>query len=68
MNGLKTLQFIHFARDQYYPNVSLEIAWAWLSNKINSLPSEEKSIKDALNHLREYDQKHPHHYIKKESD
>jgi trehalose-6-phosphate synthase len=65
MNGLKTLQFIHFARDRFYPNVSLENAWVWLSNQINGLHSDVKSIKDALDHLREYDRKHPHHYIKK---
>jgi len=64
MNGLKTLQFIHFARDQYYSNVSLDVAWAWLSSQINGLPSGFESIRDALYQIREHDRTHPYHYTK----
>lgn len=59
MNGLRTLKFIHYARDHLYKNVPVAEAYDWLSQRIG-LPAEGSSdIFHALQAIRDYDRSNP---------
>lgn len=54
-DGFKVLKYIHFVRDNYYPDVPIKSAVNWLLEELN-LPSKH-SAKEMLICLRELDRK-----------
>lgn len=52
-NGFKVLKYVHWARDQYYPNVSVLEASQWLLSEENRF--NISNSKEALLKLREID-------------
>ena len=58
-NGLKVLQFVHFARDNFYDNIPVEDAAVTLLRSLNYLRGNERktSAKDLLLRFREMEKK-----------
>ncbi|MBW8051767.1 MAG: glycosyltransferase family 2 protein [Cytophagales bacterium] len=56
-NGLKVLQFVHFARDNFYDNIPVEDAAITLLRSLNYLRGNESKIsaKDLLFYFRDMD-------------
>ena len=62
MNGLKTLKFIHFARDKKYENIPVIDAYYWLKELIGINNSGLENIFEGLFELRKFDKKNPAYY------
>jgi len=63
-NGLKLLQCVHFAQENYYPAVSLSEAIKWLLKKYPIMLSSSSSRKRVLLDIREFNKHHPYYYQK----
>jgi hypothetical protein len=64
MNGLETLKYIHFARDEMYDNVPVSEAYKWLKTKIGITDSKNRDVFDDLSELRSYDRIHTCYFRK----
>lgn len=62
MNGLKTLKFIHFARDKNYKNVPVVEAYQWLKNQIGLNDNNSYNVFEGLLELRNYDKENPKYF------
>ena len=60
INGLKILQFIHFARDHFYPNVPVDLAASWILPKLGISTNNDYHLLDILITIRRYDREHPY--------
>ncbi len=54
-DGFKVLKYIHFARDNYYPNVALELALEALDSKYWQLSFERANDREKLEQIRSFD-------------
>jgi len=64
LNGLETLKYIHFARDEMYGNVPVSEAYQWLKTKIGINNGKNGDVFNALFELRSYDRKHACYFKK----
>lgn len=55
MNGLKTLQYFHFVRDEYLPNVPLKSASAHIWEAVTGQACQAENLRDLLLAYRELD-------------
>jgi len=62
MNGLKTLKFIHFARDRKYKNVPVLEAYQWLKSQIGLNDTNIDNVFEGLTELRNFDKENPRYY------
>ncbi|MEQ8552602.1 MAG: glycosyltransferase family A protein [Cyclobacteriaceae bacterium] len=62
-DGFQVLKFVHFARDNYYPQIPLSSALDWLDDQENGLRFKGKSREEQLLELRTFD-KAQNFYIK----
>jgi hypothetical protein len=63
-NGLKLLQYVHFAQKNYYTGVPLPEAIRWLAEKYPIHLSEPDNRKQLLFDIRDFNRKNPYHYQK----
>jgi hypothetical protein len=64
MNGLKTLKYIHFARDEAHTNVPVIEAYSWLKSKIGLSGQKKENVYESLSALRLYDKENPYYFRK----
>ena len=64
MNGLNTLKYIHFARDEMHKNIPVSDAYTWLRKKLDFLDNDKIDVLNGLNELRSYDKSHPYYFKK----
>ncbi len=57
LNGLKVLQFFHFARKHYYNDLPVVEATGWLLKELTDISGDKFSNKDLLLQLRALDKK-----------
>ena len=62
MNGLKTLKFIHYARDARYKNVPVLEAYQWLKKQIGLNDINIDNVFAGLIELRNFDKENPRYY------
>lgn len=62
MNGLKVLQYIHYAGDSGYHQVPVMEAFRWLNEKIQIADIHCENVIEGLIALRNYDLKNPYYY------
>lgn len=65
-DGLKLLQYVHFAQSRAYPPVPLTKAILWLETKYPIRISEESDLRQILSEIRVFNKKHPLFYVKGE--
>ena len=53
--GLKVLQFIHYSRDHFYPNVPVTEAASWLARELNICPVPISDPRTLLLEYRKFD-------------
>lgn len=58
-DGFRVLKFIHFARDHFHPNVSLDDAMHWLNENYLHLSRGNHDPKAQLQEIRNFDMNHP---------
>ena len=57
IGGLRTLKYIHFARDHFYHNIEINQAIAWLLNELD-IPSCDSDTFSLLEEVRQIDRDH----------
>lgn len=62
-DGFRTLKFVHFCRDHFYPKINLDDALRWLSEQASNLDLKDQSREEQLLMLRDYD-RNQEFYIK----
>lgn len=53
-DGFKVLKYVHFCRDNFYPNVQLEQAIIWLFDQLE-IEDDKNTLKSKLLELRKFD-------------
>lgn len=55
LDGFRILKFVHFARDEFYPNVEVTEAIAWLGSAFSSIQLEKSNKESAFKAIRKFD-------------
>ena len=64
MDGLKILKYIHYARDEAYPNVPVLEAYNWIRAHLGLDTGTITSVFEGLEELRSFDRANPWYYRK----